>query len=327
MKRKCLLLLALFATSYLKADNYSYDNSCGCWWNGIWVEAEFLYWKPCLSDSRVGSISTLPPRIGQNNLEFLSFDWEPGVRATIGKNNLWCGLNLRGSYVYMKPEGQVDLAAPAGSLIFSDFLLANYGAAVADFSYSSSTALFQKHTFTYQTWEVLLSREFNTPCLDFIPFFGVEGLILDQRLDFSTANGANSVAIDTKLDYSGVGLKAGMDIVYPLCGCLDFFLKPSFSMVYGTKDWKVSGNGVTNDTTPLPVNFNANGSACVFIPGFDIQLGFKYMTCCWDKLMGVSVGWEFLQWSNIPQINRFNTTDDDLTLGFQGLTAGGFVVF
>ncbi len=326
MKKKWLCLLTMLITSYLKADNSAYESPSGCWCNGIWLEAEFLYWKACISDSGVAGVSTIPPRTGNINVEFLSFDWEPGVRATIGKNNLWGGLNLRGSYVYMKPEGLVDLNASPGTLMFSDFLLANYGSAVADFGYSTSTSIFQKHTITYQNWEVLLSREFNTPCLDFIPFFGVEGLILDQHLDFSTASGANSVAIDTELDYCGVGFKAGMDILYPLCGCFDFFLKPSFSMLYGTKNLRATANGISNDTLEA-INSYSTGEACVFIPGFDIQLGFKYMNCCWDKLMGVSVGWEFLQWSNIPQINRFSTSDDDLTLGFQGFTASGFVVF
>lgn len=302
-------------------------NPCNNW--GVWVEGEYLYWKACLSDSRVGIISTIPPRTGENTFHYLSYDRQSGVRASIGIDGLCSCWNLWGSYTYIRPEGKISLEAPIekGSFILSDFMVANFGNEVAAWNYDFSTSLFQEQKIKYQTYDVLLSRDFEVCCLEIHPFFGVTGLLLDQTLNFSTANGLNTIAFDTTIDYSGVGLKTGVNIVYPLSKCFNIFTRSSFAMVAGSKDYRLKADGVTNDSAPVPVTFASKGNACVYLPGFDIQIGLSYTANWCNKFISFKLGWEFLQWSNVPQINQINTTNDTLTLGMQGLTAGASVLF
>lgn len=332
---KKFLSLALFILAIIHSDMSANDyascceGDCPSFCEGFWVEAQFLWWKPCLSDNDVATVSdALIPFQGNNSIVFMPYDWEPGVRVYAGKDNLWCGWDLWGVYTYLQTTGTVDLTAPADGLLFSDYLLANLGSGVVGFFYSTSDSIHQKQKLNYQTYEILFSRTaFNVNCLSLTPYFGVEGLLLDQTLNFSTSTDGNSLSIDASLDYHGVGLKTGIDLLFPLNNCFGFFANTSIAMVYGTKHWKITGNGVTNQDTPLNVNTTIKANECLFVPGYDIQIGLDFATCWCGTQVGAKVGWEFLQWCNISQINRFSTNHDKLTLGFQGLIVGGFVKF
>ncbi len=322
------LLTFLLFTAYVEGYCYPATNCYNyCWTGNLWIEAEFLWWKPCISNARAGSTTTLPIGTGENKLNFICYDWKPGVRGSIGYDDLFCGWNLAASYTYIQPEGQVSRQAPVDSVILSDFLGSKLGAEGASFNYDTLTSLFQKHRITYQTWEIILSTTCPTCCATLIPYFGVEGLLLHQRLDVAATSGANSVFFDVKLDYHGAGLKAGLDVDFPLFSCFSFFINPSFALVYGLKHWDIDADGVTNDEAPLPVTFEGRGCTCVLVPGFDIQIGLTYGLKLCETIIGLRTGWEFHQWTNVPQINLLNSTDDTLTLGLQGFFLSGFVAF
>lgn len=314
--------------SYLSHGNLK-ANECGSCFDGVCIGAEFLYWQPCLSNNDVALVFDSDPLESSGRFEFIPNDWEPGVRVYLGKDNFWCGWNIWASYTYLKTNGSKDLTPPPNGALISDFLFGNAGNDIALFAYSFVDFIHQRQTIEYQTYEILFSHwKFETCyCLTLMPYFGVEGLLLDQTLEFATASGANTLNADITLDYHGVGLKTGLDFHFPLWKCFSFIVNTSLSMTYGNKKWELTGIGQTNDTSATPLNQNIKAKECVFIPGFDIKLGLNFATCRCGKEIGVIAGWEYLQKHNVPQINRYGTIDDTLTLGFQGLFAGGYVKF
>ncbi|GAB4232856.1 MAG: hypothetical protein Tsb0021_11670 [Chlamydiales bacterium] len=316
---------------------------CGDWCGGFEIGADFLYWKACFDlDYALASANGAPILLSNTEHQCLKYRyvdncWEPGVRGYIKKDDIWCDWALSASYTYIHPT-------------HSDHVrVSNPGAVVPTLfhpqvAHGPLTEIHASLKFKYQSFDVLFAKDFcPTQCQTLTPFFGIEGLFTDFRInnEFVDVGPAQRRWINYDGEYWGVGLKFGTMYDYEICDCFKLFAKGSISLLAGQQC--TSNRQVIQDIPtegPLsPVSdiaFKVDDE-CVAVPGWHIGVGLSYTDCwCgWD--ISGRIGWEFLHWQNLPFPRRFTTPGEQNiglstranhhTLGFQGLFAGLSVGF
>jgi hypothetical protein len=346
-------LLAMTPNVASANDCYSCDPCCDpCSLGGFEVGVDFIYWKPCFDNTEwavreYSTTGTTTPVTSEYNSSYQGIcpSWEPGVRVRVAKRDIFCDWTLSGSYTWIHSTDNSSVHAGGVNGTSSDFVTSPLFAPGIANNFSSTTDLV---TFTdgaatwksnYQTWDVLLSYDFNcNRCSVFTPFFGVEGLILSQQLDAEfnyyneasgnvsgSSNGSSGQTIsgsgqglvdeaawvNWKSSYFGVGLKLGTDYVFNLFDCLKLFARASGSIVIGNNDshshqgYKY-GNG-TGAATFQTLGKYKDDDCCLIVPGYNIALGVQYDSCWCGTDVALRLGWEFVQWFNVANPRSYGS--------------------
>jgi hypothetical protein len=338
--RKKISLAVLTAGLLTLASGAANANSCNpcpawgdsCDWDfcnmNFEIGADYLWWKPCVDELDYAAEVTLDDITTEVDYKGICPDWEPGYRAYVKITDFLCDLDFCASYTYLRSTDSADVDFDGGAtldegitspLIHPDLLSSLFDEAEADWS------------LTYQAGDALLSYEIcSSPCQTFAPFFGVTGIYLHQKLevDFDGSAGTGSVEWDS--DYWGVGLKAGSAYVYRFNDCLSLFAFASGSILAGEADTKNEQEFETDITVE-------DDDCCLVVPGYHVGLGLIYDTCWCNTAFTFRLGYEFLEWYNLPNHRVFSGTDvadashstsaSTRTLGFHGLFAGVAVKF
>jgi hypothetical protein len=343
----------LFALTFLvlpKTCESYYENVpfeatyCGCCFE---VGADFLWWKQSADHLDFGScMGTVTEDCGCDKegkplektktvhlINTLCPKWKPGVRAQFNVRNFLNNANLRGSYTFIRHS---DKGSFSGSQLTSliptervfDIVSSNWRS-------------------TYQAADLLFTFPIcSNPCFNAMPFFGVEGIYLTQKLNsvgsspFQYYDGRD-VKGYFKADAWGVGLKVGSDYEYTLTSCLKVFGRGSLSMVSGSPSIRHSfekGSSYDSQCYEGPsVEFCENGCSHM-MPGFQLQSGVRYLASICRVAIEMHLGYEFVEWLNVPNTRHFigevfsrepvvSTTRTGRNLGFNGLFFGGSVAF
>lgn len=337
-KKICLALLSIgmLAFAPVSANQGSCDpcDSCetSCWnpcdWDfcnfgGFEVGAEFLWWKPCVDDldyaARVYETSD------HTHVDYKGIcpDWDAGVRVTLGLPNFFCNWDVCASYTYFESndcasiDEENEIVSP----------LVHQGGLGSTLIYDEAHGSWD---MTYHEWDILFAYDIAcNPCHHFKPFFGVAGIVLDQGLTVKLQDSDTEDEIKWNSDFWGVGLRAGTCYTYKINDCISFYAKAHGTLLAGEAD---STNHQDLDTSGENIILKDAG-CCHFVPGYHIGAGFVYDTCVCNWNLSAKLGYEFLEWCNIP--NHRGYTGDNLTteashatsasvrtLGFHGLVAG-----
>ncbi len=344
------LALLTMTPNFANADS-CYDPCCDpCSFGGFEIGADFLYWKPCVDnldyavvrykDASEGTSPEITTK--KYGYKCLCLDWEPGFRIRFGKDDIWCNWRLNGSYTWQnvtssaacKHEGTAGITdGYVSSPLFHPALHFTED----DPNFWELTKVTGKYDLTYQTWDVLLAYDIAcNRCHSFQPFFGVEGLILNQEyrtkgyVDYENDD-VDSVSAKWSSDFFGVGLKIGTDYQFQMFDCLQFYGSAAGSITVGDHDGKYVG-GVWDQSGNGDFSAFSDGDCCQFVPGYHLAAGFLYETDACGCEFAVRLGWEFVQWHNvsnprsfsnwIPGNEYFSSSSDYTTLGFHGLVAG-----
>jgi hypothetical protein len=269
---------------------------------GFDIGADFLYWKPCVDDLFVAQVTN------ENVVERKSIDpkWEPGVRVKLAKPDMCGCFTLSGSYTWLKSNDHKTITNEAGVLrpiYLPDSII---GANVY-------TEIGGTWDTTYQTFDVLLSYNLRcNDCQTLTPFFGVEGLILNQKLNHNYSIGPVLQTASWDSDFFGAGFKMGLEHDLALSDCFALFAAGSGSIAVGTHDVKTTVTGkIYKD------------DVCLIVPGYHLQAGLKYEADWCGMEFAIRAGYEMLERRNTPNMAYFfgddqRSSPSTTTLGFHG---------
>ena len=334
-----LFSMAPVSAAYNNCDPCS--NSCGdcCpdWCGGFDIGADFLYWKPCISNldyAFLNSAAVASDTSTSGHYKYIDPCWEPGVRGYISKKDVWCDWMLMGSYTYIHSTESARTNTTTVNALSSTLLHRGVAATQATQPvYAKGT-----HKLQYHSFDILLAKEYcPCPCQTLTPFFGVEYVYTDHMINskiYDSASTPNYNATRWDSDFWGVGLKMGSMYNYEICDCFGLFAKASGTLLTGSHcDTNHQRELVGTETS---VTFKDD--ECLCVPGWHIAVGLTYTDCyCgWD--FQARLGYEFLQWYGMPNPRRFFGADTTNALaqsssptttnvGFHGLLAGFSVSF
>ncbi|MEC7840380.1 MAG: Lpg1974 family pore-forming outer membrane protein [Chlamydiota bacterium] len=357
MKKKHFLATLLAATVLSTgAVNAAYDSCDSCYdpcemdscFGGFEIGADFLYWKLCLDDLNYSTSyqtnftpastgTLLFDQSGTNN--YLCSDWKPGFRVFLAKDNVFCDWDLIASYAWINhcnssSSSVTENGVLQPTLIHPNALLAPAGdSGVASVSASLDV--------TYQTFDVLFASDYCfRQCHNFKPFFGVTGVFLDQ--DFNSSwekNDADENSEGTTKwsgEYSGYGLKMGTEYSLSICDGFSMYANASGSITVGDQSSSVAFAKTDNDAN---TSWQAaiKEEECVFVPGYNIGVGFQYDSCLCDMEYSARLGYEFVQLHNVNnqrhynsgEVSEFSSSSSSTlaTLGYHGINVGVSVTF
>jgi hypothetical protein len=117
------------------------------------------------------------------------------------------------------------------------------------------------------------------------------------------------------------------------------FARGSGSIVVGN-DCSSADAGVywlDGTTTTLDTRDYNDDDKCLIVPGYHVQVGFLYESCYCGVDFGVRLGYEFVNWYNVPNHRVFpgesdldsaiSTSSSIRSFGMHGLLAGADVRF
>lgn len=339
------LCLLTMAPGMANANDCCYDPCCDpCSFGGFEIGADFIYWKPCVDNLDYAAVayeqqSHSSPVSYSNDYAYkcLCLGWEPGFRVRFGKEDILCNWDLYGSYLWLGINSKSKCKEPKGdgtfvtSPLFSAVLEMN-----SDPSNTELTFVEGKYDSTYQNWDAVVSYDIScNRCHSFQPFFGVEGLIFNQKLVIDGYVDHEIYDMDSKhmkwtSDFFGVGLKMGTAYVFEF-NCFKFYANASGAIVVGDHD------GVNKQTRydASGVKFSykfKDADCCQFVPGLHMGLGFIYESDACGCEYAIRAGWEFVKWCNVNNPRRFYESEEGLltnasasdytTLGLHGLVVG-----
>lgn len=339
------LCLVTMTPTMASADDCCYDPCCDpCSFGGFDVGVDFIYWKPCFDNLDFASVAHEVETGGSSptyekhkyGYKCLCLDWEPGFRVRFGKEDILCNWDLTGSYLWLDINSKGKCKEPKGDGAFVTSPL--FAGVINDGSPSNETLTYvdAKFNVTYQNWDALLSYDLScNRCYSFSPFFGVEGLILNQKLTVNGYVDPETDEVEQKRlrwtsDYFGVGLKMGTAYEFEF-NCFKFYANASGVITVGDHDgwnkqtrWSESGDEYSYVWK--------DGDCCQFVPGYHLALGLLYETDACGCEYAIRLGWEFTQWHNITNPRRLyeddaggrtsSTSPDVTTIGFHGLVLG-----
>jgi Legionella pneumophila major outer membrane protein precursor len=340
--------LLTMTPNFANADS-CYDPCCDpCSFGGFEIGVDFLYWKPCVDNLDYAVVKYhhttegTSPVIDSNKWGYkcLCLDWEPGFRVRFAKEDIFCNWNLSGSYTWLDvcssgscKEPSADLDAYVSSPLFHPAM--NNDEFAPEFG--ELTYVGGNYDTTYQTWDVLLSYDIAcNRCHSFQPFFGVEGVILNQEIKVAGFQDyehhyADAMAAKWNSDFFGVGLKIGSAYEFQLNDCVKFYGSASGVITVGNRDGKYVG-AVYHQSGEVDKWIFTDSDCCQFVPGYHLAAGLLYETDACGCDFAVRLGWEFVNWHNVSNPRAFTSgkdgqeffsaSSDYTNVGFHGLVAG-----
>jgi len=304
----------------------NYSPCCSSVGDGFLATFEFLWWKPCFNDldyaikfdTQAGSPD---PTIGE--YRYPPHQFSPGFRVGLDLDNLWCGWDLFFHYEWIQEKASRQDDSNTGflaSTLWHGGLNDNIDPDNLDSS----------HKFQYQTFDIMFGKEcLVNPCSRFVPFFGLQGVKLDQTWKSAGNELSNNASLRWDSCYEGLGLAVGVEYFYKM-SCVEFFTNAKLMGVRGCNVSKYQYEDLFGeDPTTRSFIFKTDDSTCV--PGLHLRAGINYVYEYCDTELLFTIGYEFVNWFNMPRIRRFSAAGDEIGIstnpngsrvGFHGLSVG-----
>jgi hypothetical protein len=296
------------------------------------VGADFLYWKPCISDLDYAA------KVTENTLTTVEYDsicpeWEPGVRAFLRVPNFYCDWGLSASYTFIESTRTSHVNDDD-----VDFVVSPLTSGIAFDDEELEFEDIRGHwNMDYHEWDVLLSYDIScNQCHHFKPYFGLAGIVLDQDLKVTLENDGDG-EIHWESNFWAVGFRAGSEYQYQINDCWNFFTCANATLLAGSAD--TTNHQTFENSVSSNVKYK-DDDCCQFVPGYHIGAGLEYSACMCDMEYSFRFGYEFLTWFNVPNHRVFFTGEANETtqwahssspntreLSFHGLFAGLSVKF
>ncbi|MGA8163416.1 MAG: Lpg1974 family pore-forming outer membrane protein [Waddliaceae bacterium] len=315
----------------------SYCDPCSGWdpcmLGNFEVGGEFLLWRPCLDHLTFGIVNNNMNRSDRKVIyKTLCPGWEAGGRVWIEKPFIFHShdaLCASWMVIYSSDSASCSTKKEETRSTTTPLLVSP---ALA------FRRLGARWRATYNDYDVIYS--FCCSCGNgrfFQPFFGFAGLVFEQNVhvkgecladdDFQRA------AIDWKADLCAYGIRVGVDYSCQLTSRWHLFAHCATTVLSGkphiSNTQLLQGSeGVPNKTT----NISHNICSCMY-PGYHLAVGFGYHFCLCGAPVSFRLGYESLQWNNLPHPRQFltatkmvNTTDSSGStrgaFGWKGLLLG-----
>ena len=322
----CICLLTV-ASVVAQEEHCDFNDSCG--WSLCDLEfeigADFLWWKPCVDDLDYAAKKTgdNPTRLKMNSIDP---DWEPGVRVTLTLLDFYCDWNLCASYTYLGSDDSSTVKENAKIIP----AIIHPGISISSFYNEGKGSWCSR----YHEWDVLLG--YDILCNEYYSLqtlVGVVGINLDQRFKATLSDESTQISTKWSSDFCGVGLRFVTDYKFRLSECLELAALTSGTILTGSADTK---NVMDDSDSDKKSDFIfMDDDPCQIVCGYRIGVGLIYETALCNYDSALKIGYEFVQWHNIPNHRIFvsdnsssssdgavSTSSNTRTFGFHGLTLG-----
>jgi len=310
----------------------NYNPCCTGVGDGASLILEFIWWKPCFNDLDY-AVKFDTASVGDNrscgSYLYPPHQFSPGFRVELAMDKVWCNWDLMAHYTWVQEKAHNEQTNDTG-LLASTLFHGGFNGDVAD-----PDTLNASHFYQYQTFDILLGQDCCiSHCHYFTTYFGLQGLKLDQtwKSDASEVVGQFTNNLDLRWDstYEGLGLALGVEYDYRI-SCIEFYTDARLAFVRGNNVSKYDLTRVVGGTGPVTTNviFKTDDPSCV--PGVHLRAGINYVYEYCNKEFIFTIGYEFLNWFNMPRIRRFTDTESDIgissspngsRIGFHGLNIG-----
>lgn len=332
-----LLFTALLSTSTVKAANcegswcatpiITNANSCfgkqrspcdlGCSQNnGFYFGVDGLYWTTYQTnldysvDFNNGSEAT--EILGPGKTHFLEYNWCGGVRGHLGFQA--CGFDTTVTYTWIQNDarGKKD-TDDSDTDLKASLLHPSTGLSDADEAYG-------RLDLTYETLDILFGRQvdFCDKKMLFHPFVGVRMMKIkqDEKVTYEGEDFVDAPEqVRWKSTLEGVGLHAGFDLFYQWqCGIGLYGITGASLLASKADDkhWQYTLDENGDEVDPPSINLKSRQD--LVIPGYHLQAGISWDTCCNDCwFVRFKIGYEFNQWFRTPQLRRYHYNNDGVS--------------
>ncbi len=294
--------------------------------------ADFLYWQTHeegLAFARSGYNNDLAAVTEQGKLYAPECEWEPGFRVGAVVDLGCCEWDFFAQYTWMHPCRQDGVTGVGETgiepLILSVTPTADLTAAAGSFE------------LRFNVLDFGLGRTFNcNECFMFRPHFGFKATwqehkntVVYQWGDAVTPTVVSTNVIQQKMDFDGIGLRAGFDAAWKFSPCFSVVGNFAVSTVWSDIELRRNDSFVAQpvslpDVDPTVIA-DQKFCDCAVIPVVELFLGVRWdsTVCdCYDTY--VRVGWENQVWLDTNRFIRelVDSAGNHGNLTFQGLTLG-----
>lgn len=308
-----LFSLPILASSSVQADDKCCppkEECCQDWCSGWTLGVDFLYWMPCISDFHYAlSSDNLGSPGSSNTIHYFEPEWEPGVRVTVGKENIWNCIDFTLVYSYVEFSDS-DSASTGGS---NTALSRGWPASsVRGGSASIDWEL------EYQTIEGIVTYEIDHGfCSDahVAVYSGFRAMLIDEDRHDRLYDGSTIYGLRQNMEYWGFGSLFGIQYGYDICDCLKFFGSIDFSFLAGQVERKDRFTQTGSNDYVVTADDD-----CYCMPGWHLMKGISYDMCLCDTVISLRVGYEYTQWLGAPTLIHY---DDSASTAAGVITSDG----
>lgn len=296
-----------------------------------WARGEFLMWTAEAGDLDYAIRNFPVPQssdVGQiGEVEESKFGWNPGFRVALGhrfRPDFW---ELEAVYTYVNIDGSTKVSDPAASNRVVAPTLPSVSA--QDTILASSCV-----NLYYSVFDLKLARSFlPSKRLIIRPQVGLTGAWIDRDFNVTySGNGfpANKVKNRLEYEFSGGGMRVGLDADWYLGSGFSLFSKASLAAVLGY--YKNTTETSTNNATTVNPPANIEDSRYDdnrIVTHIQVQLGPAYGKVWNDMGILLFAGYELNAWYNVEEVRTATTLSsssmaarrtliNDSTLGLHG---------
>ncbi|MFQ5728913.1 MAG: Lpg1974 family pore-forming outer membrane protein [Waddliaceae bacterium] len=338
------IMTFLFASATVFANNeccpcpepyYNPFQSC-CWdrcpISDCSISVDFLWWRPSVDDLDYAADRETTTKF---KYKHICPDWEPGVRVMFLKPEIFCGWDLNVSWTHIESTDSSSVSHENN--IFANLLIVSDPPEGFEGIYNSAKGSWNA---CYQEWNALLLYYIPLgECHHFIPFFGLSGISLEQKLktEYTGIDSQSAVSAkgDWHSDYYGIGFRFGSAYSCNFSNCMSFFFNASGAAIVGKFDSTLDSSLlVGSQLSELKLQDNEDRHMAT---GYHLGAGVSYDTCYCNYDVSFKLGYEIVDWFEIPNQENFVGSPDSThyhgsssstrAFGFHGLTAGLAVSF
>ncbi|HSX21063.1 MAG TPA: Lpg1974 family pore-forming outer membrane protein [Gammaproteobacteria bacterium] len=290
-----------------------------------------LFWQ--LTDSSSENWGQIiPPSTDVNrtiDVLKLTFDWNPGARIGVGRDNVFTDWDLALFYTWFQTRGNKQASASSGAI--SSAYLGNFFANNTDGSSISSSPTYRNASMRWKFWFNTLDLELGRKLkinrlLQLRPFIGVKGGIIDQHMHTTWQNPTNAVNFSTatenlKNNFWGVGPVIGIDTTWTMCKTSKNFFNVfgNFSGAALWGHWNFSDLYQNNTPLSVAVKVDTVNGVSTMARGL---LGIEWMRKTTSYKASLRLAYEAQVWFDQIQYYSYNMGRLENLLAVQGLVLG-----
>lgn len=266
------------------------------------IYADFLYWQRHVEGEGYAATNFLIANDSESPGQVYSggCDFTPGFRIGGVVDLGCCDWNFFAQYTWLNPS--YTEKAEAGDRTLVGFFRPNVDVAL--------TSASLKHDDHFNNLDFGMGRSFYVnDCFIFQPHVGFKAtwqeLNKTTEYNFITDSDGTTVRYLNKIDFNGIGLRAGFDASWKFNQCFSLVGGMAISAVYSDMDisHKVEASTVVANAITETVTLQSNvATNCALIPVAELLLGVRWdsrVLDCYDVF--VFVGWENQVWFNLNQ--------------------------
>ncbi len=312
----------------------------------FYVTGDFLYWKTNedgLEFAFTSDSAPLSTATSDGKLHDVKFEWSPGFRVGAGYTFKYDAWDLYANWTHLDTTARKSLTnnSPAENTLTQTWFTPQIGAS----SFLNATGASARWRMHYNTGDLELARFFFVSrTLALRPFMGVRGAWIEQRYrarytggDFGTISPTTFRAHN---NFSGGGLRAGLNMLFHFSRNWGLFGKASGSLVYGRFEIREKVTGIvpggTASATIFEEKHSMNRVRANAEAGGGLQ--WEYFFCNNKMHVVLSAGYEIVEWFNQNELREFRRDSTvannfgfsiarDGDLGMQGFTLAARLEF